>query len=252
MRLDKYLSEKFGSRSKAAAAIERGVVKVNGIVRAPSYEVKESDNVEISAEEISFVSAGGCKLYKALCDFNFSVQGKVFADIGASTGGFTDCLLKQGAKKVYCIDVGESQLDKSLLDKNIVVIDNFNARAINRQMFEEELDGVTIDVSFISLTYLLKAVSEVLCQAKYVLALIKPQFECESRSVGKNGIVRGAEKHKKIIGKIYDFAVECGLRPLKITTAPEVKGKNIEYVILLEKSLAAPEPLEKLIKGVKL
>lgn len=252
MRLDKYLSEKFGSRSKAAAAIERGAVKVNGNQKAPSYEVKEGDDIQILDEEITFVSAGGYKLYKALSDFNFSVRGKVFADIGASTGGFTDCLLKCGAKKVYCIDVGESQLDKSLLDKNVVVIDNFNARGLNRTMFEEVLDGVTIDVSFISLTYLLQAVSDVLCQSKNVLALIKPQFECESRSVGKNGIVRGAEKHKKIIGKIYNFAAECGLRPLKITTAPEVKGKNIEYVILLEKSSLPPEPLEKLIKGIKL
>ncbi len=251
MRLDKYLSEKFGSRNKAVAAIERGSVKVNGKVQPPSYTVKDGDDVQIAEEQTTFVSAGGYKLYKALNDFDFSADGKVFADIGASTGGFTDCLLKSGAKKVYCIDVGESQLDKSLLDKEVVVIDNFNARNLNKNLFAETLDGITIDVSFISLTYLLDAVSEVLCDGKHVLALIKPQFECESRNVGKNGIVRGADKHRRIIEKIYDFSVKCNLAPVNLTTAPIVKGKNTEYVILLEKGGRAVD-FSKLIKNTAL
>ncbi len=251
MRLDKYLSEKFGSRNKAVAAIERGSVKVNGKVQPPSYTVKDGDDVQIAEEQTTFVSAGGYKLYKALNDFDFSADGKVFADIGASTGGFTDCLLKSGAKKVYCIDVGESQLDKSLLDKEVVVIDNFNARNLNKNLFAETLDGITIDVSFISLTYLLDVVSEVLCDGKHVLALIKPQFECESRNVGKNGIVRGADKHRRIIEKIYDFSVKCNLAPVNLTTAPIVKGKNTEYVILLEKGGRAVD-FSKLIKNAAL
>lgn len=251
MRLDKYISEKFGSRNKAVAAIERGSVKVNGKVQPPSYTVKDGDDVQIAEEQTTFVSAGGYKLYKALNDFDFSAEGKVFADIGASTGGFTDCLLKSGAKKVYCIDVGESQLDKSLLDKEVVVIDNFNARNLNKNLFAETLDGITIDVSFISLTYLLDAVSEVLCDGKHVLALIKPQFECESRNVGKNGIVRGADKHRRIIEKIYDFSVKCNLAPVNLTTAPIVKGKNTEYVILLEKGGRAVD-FSKLIKNAAL
>ena len=251
MRLDKYLAEKFGSRSKAAAAIGRGIVRVNGVVRPASYDVKEGDDVTTDDEKISFVSAGGYKLHKALCDFDFSVESKVFADLGASTGGFTDCLLKSGAKKVYCIDVGESQLDKSLLDKNVVVIDNFNARNLSAGLFEEELDGIVIDVSFISLTYLIKPVCEVLCHAKYVLALIKPQFECESRTVGKNGIVRGADKHRDIIKKIYDFSIECGLAPIALTNAPIIRDKNMEYVILLQKNGTAAH-FENLIKNVKL
>lgn len=251
MRLDKYLSEKFGSRNKAVAAIERGSVKVNGKVQPPSYTVKDGDDVQIAEEQTTFVSAGGYKLYKALNDFDFSADGKVFADIGASTGGFTDCLLKSGAKKVYCIDVGESQLYKSLLDKEVVVIDNFNARNLNKNLFAETLDGITIDVSFISLTYLLDAVSEVLCDGKHVLALIKPQFECESRNVGKNGIVRGADKHRRIIEKIYDFSVKCNLAPVNLTTAPIVKGKNTEYVILLEKGGRAVD-FSKLIKNAAL
>lgn len=235
MRLDVYAAQKFSSRSKAAAAIKRGAVLVNGKPRDVAYEVKDSDVVQFLDEEITFVSAGGYKLYKALCDFKLGVSGMVFADIGASTGGFTDCLLKAGAKKVYCIDVGESQLDATLLNKNIVVVDGYNARNLSRDLFAEELDGITIDVSFISLTYVLGPVSEVLSNNKCVLALIKPQFECESRHVGKNGILRGADRHRVVIEKIYNFALLCNLAPKAITRAPEVKGKNLEYVIWLEK-----------------
>ncbi|MDE7181619.1 MAG: TlyA family rRNA (cytidine-2'-O)-methyltransferase, partial [Clostridia bacterium] len=125
MRIDKYLSEKFGSRAKAAFAIKRGTVLVNGKAVSASYDVKAGDNIEVLEAEENFVSAGGFKLNKALKDFEFTVDGKIIADIGASTGGFTDCLLQHGAKRVYCIDVGESQLDNSLKDKNVVVIDNY-------------------------------------------------------------------------------------------------------------------------------
>ena len=170
MRLDKFAAEKYGSRSRAAAAIGRGSVLVNGVPRQASYEVKDGDRVEYAEESVNFVSAGGYKLFKALCDFSFDVGGKVFADIGASTGGFTDCLLKAGARKVYCIDVGESQLDGSLLCRNVVVIDNFNARNLTADLFGEPLDGVAIDVSFISLTYILGAVSSVLGDGGVVLA----------------------------------------------------------------------------------
>ena len=251
MRLDKYLAEKFGSRNRAANAIARGLVLVNGCARPSSYEVKEGDDVVINLEQPMFASEGGYKLYKALTDFGADVSGGVFADIGASTGGFTDCLFRFGAIKVYCIDVGESQLDASLLNRNVVVIDNFNARGLTKSMFAEKLDGVTIDVSFISLTYILGAVSSVLEDGARVFALIKPQFECESRSVGKNGIVRGSERHRKIIEKIYDFCIACSLAPVALTTAPEKKGKNIEYIILLEKG-SDPVPFEKLLERVKL
>lgn len=231
MRIDKFFAEKYGSRTKAADAIIKGLVLVNGKRVNSSYEVKEGDAFEFLQAEASFVSAGGYKLQKALKDFDFSVEGKIFADVGASTGGFTDCLLQNGAKKVYCIDVGESQLDKSLKDKNVVVIDNYNARNLDKSLFSEPLDGAVIDVSFISLTYILGAVASVLENGKIVLALIKPQFECEGKNVGKNGIVKSADMHKKIIAKIYNFANSVNLAPIKITNAPEVKGKNKEYVI---------------------
>ena len=251
MRIDVYLAQKFGSRTKAATAVNKGLVLVNGKKVTRSYEVKDGDAVEIIEAEENFVSAGGFKLAKALKDFDFCVKDKIFADIGASTGGFTDCLLQNGAKKVYCIDVGQSQLDEKLKVKNVVIIDGFNARNLNGDLFEEALDGAVIDVSFISLTYVFGAVANTLENGKNVLALIKPQFECESRSVGKNGIVRDDKIKAKIIEKIYNFALSVDLAPKKLTAAPIVKGKNIEFVILLEKG-GAPEQLTQLKKSVGL
>lgn len=251
MRIDKFIAERYGSRNKAAKAIENELVLVNGKPVSASYEVKDSDEIEVLQAEENYVSMGGFKLAKALKDFKFDVKDKIFADIGASTGGFTDCLLQNGAKKVYCIDVGESQLDQSLKDKNIVIIDNFNARNLTGDVFGEKLDGAVIDVSFISLTYILGEVASVLDSGKHVLALIKPQFECESRSVGKNGIVRDCKIHKRIIEKIYNFSVSVGLAPKKLTNAPIIKDKNTEYVILLEKD-GICEKNENLLKCIKI
>lgn len=231
-----YLKEKFGSRNKAANAVSDGLVLVNGKRVSSSYDVKEGDDITVIKPEVSFVSAGGYKLHKALNDFGFFVQDGIFADIGASTGGFTDCLLQNGAKKVYCIDVGESQLDVSLRDKNIVIIDNFNARNLSYNMFEEKLSGVVIDVSFISLTYILGVVSGVLEDGASVLALIKPQFECGTHNVGKNGIVRELSQRKKVIKKICEYSESVNLAPVQITNVPVIKGKNVEYVIWLEKN----------------
>ena len=252
MRLDKFLSEQFGSRTKASTAILKNLVLVNGKAVQPSYEYKDGDKIEIITAEENYVSAGGFKLSKALKDFNYSVDGKIFADIGASTGGFTDCLLQNGAKKVYCIDIGESQLNKTLLDKNVVIIDNYNARNINRDIFFDKLDGVVIDVSFISLTYILEGISNILDDGTVVFALIKPQFECESRKVGKNGIVHGSDAHKRILNKILTFAENCNLIPQKLTNAPIISGKNMEYIVLLKKNAERKNINELLIKSVKL
>lgn len=250
MRIDKFLSEKYRSRTQAAEYINRGLVLVNGKKVTPSYEVKESDDITFVQAERSFVSLGGYKLQKAFEDFGYSPKGKIFADIGASTGGFTDCLLQNGAEKVYCIDVGESQLDKSLLDKNVVVIDNYNARNTEKSLFCEVLCGAVIDVSFISLTYLLKAVSDILPCGGVAFALIKPQFECDSRKVGKNGIVRDSGMREKAVRKIYDYALSVSLAPTALTGAPEVKGKNKEFVVFLVKDGAALS-FDSLKKSVK-
>lgn len=252
MRIDKFLSEKFSSRTKAAEAIEKGLVLVNGKTVSPSYDVKECDDVRLLEPSEKFVSNGGYKLSKALKDFEYDVQGKIFADVGASNGGFTDCLLQNGASKVYCIDVGESQLDVSLRDKNVVIIDNFNARNLSVQLFDDKLDGVVIDVSFISLTYVLNAVASVLKDGSEVIALIKPQFECESKNVGKNGIVKKAETHKRVVKKIYDYCLQCNLAPINLTTAPINAGKNVEYLILLRKNHGKEVPFCELIKKIKL
>lgn len=241
MRIDKFLAEKYGSRTKAARAVEKGLVLVNGKRVDPSYDVSGWGGVTLSEEEESFVSQGGYKLNKALGDFGFSVSGFVCADIGASTGGFTDCLFRKGAKKVYCIDVGESQLDPRLKSQNVVVYDKFNARNLNGDIFAEDLDLIVADVSFISLTYILDKVAQVLQCGKHVIALIKPQFECESRRVGKNGIVKNRDAIISIIRKIYDFSVACGLAPKKLTPAPVIKGKNREFLILAEKNGSAAD-----------
>lgn len=252
MRIDKYLAERFGSRTKAESAVTKGLVLVNGKCVQPSYDFKEGDKITFIEPDEHYVSNGGYKLAKALKDFNFSVRGKIFADIGASNGGFTDCLLQNGAEKVYCIDVGESQLDGSLLAKNVVVIDNFNARNLSPDLFKERLDGAVIDVSFISLTYILRSVSQTLPDGAFIIALIKPQFECEGKAVGKNGIVKDAATHKRIIKKIYDYALSCSLFTKNLTNAPVKVGKNIEYLILLQKNAPEAEDFNKIIKYVKL
>lgn len=252
MRLDKYLSDKFNSRTKAAQAIDDGLILINGKQVSPSYEFKDGDEISYVQPEEQFVSNGGYKLSKALKDFDFSVKEMVFADIGASNGGFTDCLFQNGAKKVYCIDVGESQLDESLKSKNVVILDNFNARNLSKDIFSEPIAGVVIDVSFISLTYILKNVADVLEDGGYVIALIKPQFECEGKHIGKGGIVKDAEVHKKVITKICNFANECGLSVLNLTNAPVKKDKNKEYLILLRKATAQNVNINQLIKYVKL
>ncbi len=250
MRIDKYLTEKFQSRNRAAKAIESGLVLVNGKSVTPSYDVKDSDVITFIEPNESYVSAGGFKLAKALKDFNLSVKNLVFADIGASNGGFTDCLLQNGAKKVYCIDVGESQLDNSLLDKNVVVIDNYNARYITKDIFSEQMDGVVIDVSFISLTYILEGVASIIDDGGIVLALIKPQFECKNKNISKNGIVKDAKVHLRVINNIIEFAHSCKLSAVNLTNAPILKGKNKEYVILLKKGQFFNDNCDNLLNNV--
>lgn len=250
MRIDKFLTEKFGSRNKASAAISDGLVLVNGKQVNASYEVKDTDEITFIKPKESYVSVGGFKLSKALKDFQFDVKNKIFVDVGASTGGFTDCLLQNGAKKVYCIDIGESQLDESLIVKNVKVIDNFNARNLCLELFEEKPDCAVIDVSFISLTYVLGAVSKILPDGGSVIALIKPQFECEGKTVGKNGIVKDKKIHEKVITKICDFAKTCNLSPVKLTNAPIVKGKNKEYLLLLIKNANINLSIKNLINCI--
>lgn len=231
MRADKYFAEKFGSRTKSAEAIEKGLVLMNGKKIRAKDEINGTEEFSFPVAEESFVSNGGYKLSRAIKTFRFDCANKVFADIGASTGGFSDCLLQNGAKTIYAVDVGESLLHERIADNpRIVKMENTNARYLTKSDFPERIDGVTIDVSFISLKLILPAIKEILSAYGDALLLIKPQFECEKKNIGKSGIVHPSS-HAKIVKGIVDFCLEIGLFPVEIVNAPIRKGKNIEYVL---------------------
>ena len=240
MRIDAYLYSKgkFVSRNKATEAILRGEVFVNGKqISKPSFSVDGSEDISVNENVVSFVSNGGYKLEKAFEDFNIFADGLTFADVGASTGGFTDCLLKRGAKKVFAIDVGESLLSNELKsNEKVVVIDNFNARNLSVDVLGEKVDGVVCDVSFISLTYVLTQIYSVLKDDGYAIVLIKPQFECGKKQLNKNGIVTDKKARVECVEKIISYAQAIGFKPSKFTFAPIKQDKNREYLLFLSKS----------------
>lgn len=251
MRADKYLTEHFGSRTKAAETIERGLVLVNGKTIKPKTEIKETDSVTFVEAEELFVSNGGYKLNRALKHFHFDCKDKIFADIGASTGGFTDCLLQYGAKKVYTIDVGESLLHESLLgDERIVSMENTNARYLQKTDFFDEIDGVVTDVSFISLRLIFPAIKAILSENGGAFVLIKPQFECENKHIGKSGIV-SPSAHASIVEKVLGYLTENGLYPHGIINAPVRKGKNIEYVLYCKPNYIGAKSVAQIVEDVK-
>lgn len=239
MRLDLYLVEKafYKSRNKAKMAIENGDILVNDkIIDKVSYIVSEKDKVEILKDSIPYVSRGGLKLEKALQSFCVDVNDHTCLDIGASTGGFSDCLLKNGAKKVFALDVGTNQLDDSLRNnEKIVSIENTNFRDINTEKYKEyNFAIITADVSFISLTYLFENVSKILLENGLFIALIKPQFEVNKKEHNKNGVVNDKKVHYKVIKNIIEKANEYELFLNKLDFSP-VKGEksgNIEYLSL--------------------
>ena len=251
MRADKFFSEKFGSRTKAAEAIEKGLVLVNGKSIKAKTEIKETDVIVFLNAEVSFVSNGGYKLHRALKTFPFDCVGKTFVDIGASTGGFTDCLLQNGAKKVYAIDVGESLLHESLVaDSRVIIMDNTNARYLQKGDFPETVDGVVTDVSFISLRLIFPVIKEILQSNGSAFVLIKPQFECENKHIGKSGIV-APSSHAAIVEKVLGYLLESGLYPHGIINAPIRKGKNIEYVLYCKPTYIGAKTTIELINEVK-
>lgn len=234
MRLDSFLFEKgyFSSRNKAAECVKRGEVLLDGkIEKKPSKEVCGTEKIEIISPK-KFVSLGGYKLDKALSDFSVDVNGLTFADIGASTGGFTDCLLQRGAKKVYAVDVGENLLDESLKsDSRVVALDKVNARNMTEQTIGEKVDGVVADCSFISLKLILPATLKILKPDGFIVALIKPQFECEGKGLTKTGLLREEKARVKIVEDISDFASALSLVTENATHAPVNKDKNVEYLV---------------------
>ena len=234
MRLDSFLFEKgyFSSRNKAAECVKRGEVLLDGkIEKKPSKEVFGTEKIEIISPK-KFVSLGGYKLDKALSDFSVDVNGLTFADIGASTGGFTDCLLQRGAKKVYAVDVGENLLDESLKsDARVGALDKVNARNMTEQTIGEKVDGVVADCSFISLKLILPATLKILKPDGFIVALIKPQFECEGKGLTKTGLLREEKARVKIVEDISDFASGLSLVTENATHAPVNKDKNVEYLV---------------------
>ena len=252
MRADKFFADKFGSRTKAAEAIEKGLVLINGKPIKPKTEIKEEDVITFVEAEELFVSNGGYKLDRAIKTFQFACEGKVFVDIGASTGGFTDCLLQYGAQKVYAIDVGESLLHESLLgDKRIVQMENTNARYLKKDDFSDEIDGVVTDVSFISLRLIFPVIKEILRADGDAFVLIKPQFECEKKHIGKSGIV-SPSAHAEIVKKVLKYLADCELYPYGIVNAPIRKGKNVEYVLHIRPVKKYAITDEKVIEKVKI
>ncbi|MDD4572212.1 MAG: TlyA family RNA methyltransferase [Clostridia bacterium] len=239
-RLDIVLVEKgfFPSREQARTAIMSKEVEVNNkIIDKAGTPVADDAKIRILGEKLPFVSRGGYKLDKAVKTFGLDLTGLVMMDVGASTGGFTDCALQNGAAKVYAVDVGYGQLAWNLRnDERVVVLEKTNARYLDANLIPEALDMVTIDASFISLTKLLPAIEPLLKDKGQVMALIKPQFEAGREKVGKKGVVRDFDVHIEVIKKVVDAASELGLNMAGITFSPITGPEgNIEYLLWLKK-----------------
>ena len=234
-RLDILLTEQgyADSRAKAQAVIMSGLVYVDGQkADKPGTSYEESVSIEVRGAVCPYVSRGGLKLEKALRDFCIRPEGYVCSDSGASTGGFTDCLLQQGARKVYAIDVGYGQLDwKIRSDPRVVVMERTNIRYVTPEQLGEPLDLSVVDVSFISLKIVLPAIRALLKPVGQVVCLIKPQFEAGREKVGKKGVVRDKATHREVLDQFVTLAGELGFRILGLTYSP-VKGPegNIEFL----------------------
>lgn len=235
------------SRTKAQAIIMSGQVYVGGQKADKSgVSYEESVAIEVRSGSCPYVSRGGLKLEKALRDFGVNPQGYVCSDSGASTGGFTDCLLQQGARKVFAIDVGYGQLDwKIRSDPRVVVMERTNVRYVTPEQLGEPLDLSVVDVSFISLKIVLPVIKTFLKPEGQVLCLIKPQFEAGKEKVGKKGVIRDAKIHKEVLDNFVASVTEIGFTILGMTFSP-VKGPegNIEFLAhltLAEKPGIAPD-----------
>lgn len=239
IRLDAYLVEahKAKSRERAKAMIKAGLVKVNDkVCTKPSYVIDEKCVVDAQDDELNYVGRGALKLAAAFEHFPLNVDNMVCADIGASTGGFTECLLKHGAEFVYAVDVGHGQLDKSLLsNQRIKNCEGINARNLTRDFFEKHIDFICADLSFISLTLVMPALAGCLNNGGYMVMLIKPQFEAGKKALNKKGIVTDRKDHEAVLNKLFSTFFGCGLDVVSIIPST-IKGSdgNIEYLAYLK------------------
>jgi len=227
------------TREKAKALIMAGSVYVNGMKETKSgLSVKNTDSIEVRGAVNPYVSRGGLKLEKAMKSFPVNLEGAVCMDIGASTGGFTDCMLQNGAKKVYSIDVGYGQLAWKLrTDERVVNLERTNFRYVTEEQVPEKIDFASVDVSFISLKHILPVMRNLLKDSGESVCLIKPQFEAGRENIGKKGVVRDLTVHKSVIVDITSFAYENGFDVCGLDFSP-VKGPegNIEYLMYIRKS----------------
>lgn len=227
------------SREKAKTMIMEGNVFVNNNREDKAGSLFSDDcNIEIHGNTLKYVSRGGLKLEKAMTHFGITLDGKVCMDIGASTGGFTDCMLQNGARKVYSVDVGYGQFAWVLRqDPRVVCMEKTNIRYVTPEDIDDVLDFASVDVSFISLTKVLPAAHELLRDSGQMVCLIKPQFEAGREKVGKKGVVRDRGVHLEVVEKIIDFALNNGFSVLNLEYSP-IKGPegNIEYLVYIEKS----------------
>ncbi len=247
-RLDVLLVERglVTSREKAKALIMAGDVFVNGQREdkpGTSFQEDKIKNIEVKGATIPFVSRGGLKLDKAVKTFELDFTGFTCMDIGASTGGFTDCMLQNGASKVYSVDVGHGQLDWKLRsDERVVCMEKTNFRYLTRDQIDDDIDFASCDVSFISLTRILVPARKLLKDGAQMVVLIKPQFEAGRDKVGKKGVVRDKKVHEEVINRIVDFADAVGFKILHLDYSP-IRGPegNIEYLLHLQKDASRNE-----------
>ena len=239
-RLDIILTEKniFPSREKAKASIMAGLIYVDGRrVDKPGTPVDESSEITVKEDLCPYVSRGGLKLEKALELFDFTLDGAVAVDIGASTGGFTDCMLQKGAQKVFAIDVGYGQLDWKLRnDPRVVNMEKVNIRYLDTDTVDKDIDFISIDVSFISLKLVFPVAAQLLSETGSLVCLVKPQFEAGRNQVGKKGIVRDPAVHEEVLQNVAGYAADNGLYCHGLTYSPVTGTKgNIEYLMFLRK-----------------
>lgn len=242
IRLDQYIFEEgyTESRQRAQALIMSGIVYVNNQkVDKAGYSVKETDKVEVRGKDLKYVSRGGYKLEKAMELYNLELKDKVCMDIGASTGGFTDCMLQNEAKKVYSVDVGYGQLAWKLrTDERVVNLEKTNIRNLTIEQLDEKIDFFSVDVSFISLKHIFPVAFAVSTEDVTGVCLVKPQFEAGKEKVGKKGVVRDSQVHKEVIENVIGYAHENGFSVKELTYSP-IKGPegNIEFLIVINKNL---------------
>ncbi len=236
------------SREKAAVLIKSGCVNVDGIIIKKPAALVETEGALISVEDsvLRYVGRGGLKLEGALEKWDIKLEGKVCIDIGASTGGFTDCMLQNGAARVYAVDVGKDQIAPKLKeDARVICMEQTNFRYVTAGDIGEKADFAAADVSFISLTKILVPALNLLKPSGEMVCLIKPQFEAGREKVGKNGVVRDAKTHREVIAGIVDFADAAGFEVKDIAPSPIRGGQgNIEYLLYLKKGCDMPDKTE--------